>query len=47
MQIAIGKVNKNKTLYGRVMRHRDVERCAIGALAFYLFSRYVVVFSGL
>ena len=36
-----GKTNK----YGRytrsaIMRHRDVEMCAIGALALYLFSRY-------
>jgi hypothetical protein len=42
LQIAIGKVNKGKTLYGRVMRHRDVELCPVGALALYLFYRFQV-----
>ena len=38
MQIAVGKTNGLKTLYGRVMRHKDVNLCAIGALSLYLFS---------
>ena len=42
LQIAIGKVNKGKTLYGRVMRHKDVELCPVGALAMYLFHRFQV-----
>ena len=42
LQIAVGKVNKGKTLYGRVMRHRDVTLCPIGALALYLFYRFQV-----
>ena len=39
MQIAIGKTNKNKTLYGRVMRNKDVRLCAISAFGLYLLSR--------
>jgi hypothetical protein len=40
LRIAIGKTNGLKTLYGRVMRHRDVNLCAVGALGFYLFARF-------
>ena len=40
MRIAQGKTNGLKTLYGRVMRHRDVNQCAVGALALYLFARF-------
>jgi hypothetical protein len=40
MRIAIGKTNGLKTLYGRVMRHKDVTLCAVGALAFYLLARF-------
>lgn len=40
MRIAIGKTNGLKTLYERVIRHRLVEQCAIGALALYLFARF-------
>jgi len=39
MRIAQGKVNANKVLYGRSIRHRDVNLCAIGSLALYLFAR--------
>ncbi len=40
MRIAIGKTNGLKTLYGRVMRNRDVALCPIGSLALYLFARF-------
>jgi hypothetical protein len=40
MRIAQGKVNANKILYGRSIRHRDVNLCAVGALALYLFARF-------
>lgn len=40
MQIAIGKTNKNKTLYGRVMRHREIMLCPIFAFGLYLVSRF-------
>jgi len=42
MRIAIGKTNGLKTLYGRVMRHKDVRLCAIGALGFYLLAKFHV-----
>jgi hypothetical protein len=40
MRIAVGKTNGLKTLYGRVIRHRLVEQCAIGAIGLYLFARF-------
>jgi hypothetical protein len=40
MRIATGQTNGLKTLYGRVLRHRQVELCPIGALGFYLMSRF-------
>jgi hypothetical protein len=42
MRIAIGKTNELKTLYGRIMRHKSLHLCGIGALAMYLFSRFHV-----
>ena len=42
MQIFEGKTNKTKTLYGRVLRHRDPYLCAMGALGFYLLARFEV-----
>ena len=42
MQIFEGKTNKTKTLYGRVLRHRDPFLCAMGALGFYLLVRFEV-----
>ena len=42
MRIAIGKTNGLKTLYGRVMRHKDFNLCVIGALGFYLFARFQI-----
>jgi len=40
MQIMTGKTNKDKTLYGRFLRHKDVYKCSIGALALYLMLRF-------
>ena len=40
MRIATGKTNGLKILYGRCMRHKDVNLCAYGALAFYLMLRF-------
>jgi Centromere DNA-binding protein complex CBF3 subunit, domain 2 len=41
-QLASGKTNNNQKLYGRVMRHKDVNLCAVGALGFYLMYRFQV-----
>jgi len=35
-QIAQGKTNYGRTVYGRATRHKDIALCCIGALAFYL-----------
>lgn len=40
MRIAVGKTNGNRTLYGRVFRHKQVEQCPFGALGLYLLSRF-------
>ena len=40
MRISAGKTNGLKVLYGRVMRHRDANLCAVGALALYFFARF-------
>lgn len=40
MQVATGKTNSTKTIYGRVMRHKNVELCPIGALGLYLLARF-------
>ena len=38
-----GKTNQDgKTQYGTALRHEDVRRCAVGAMAFYLFARWRV-----
>jgi hypothetical protein len=42
MQVATGKTNSTKTIYGRVMRHKIPELCPIGALGLYLMSRFHV-----
>ena len=39
-QIALGKRNKGRVLYGRAIRHKQVELCCIGALSFYLSWRF-------
>ena len=40
LQIASGKINSEKNLYGRAMRHKKPELCPIGALGLYLLSRF-------
>ena len=40
MRIATGKTNNLKTLYGRCMRHRNVNLCPLGAGGFYLLHRF-------
>jgi hypothetical protein len=32
--------NDNKKQFGRSMRHKDVQRCSVGAFGFYLLSRF-------
>jgi len=39
MQIVQGKTNQDRKLFGRAMRHREVEICPISALALYLWYR--------
>jgi hypothetical protein len=40
MQLIDGKTNRGKVFYGRSMRHKNVLLCPIGALGFYLLSRF-------
>ena len=40
MQIATGKTNGLKILYGQCICHKNVNLCAIGALGFYLLARF-------
>jgi hypothetical protein len=42
MQILEGKTNNGKIVWGRTMRHKNVSMCSIGALGFYLMSRFEV-----
>lgn len=42
MNIINGKTNREKTLYGRAMRHKDVLLCAIGSLGMYLLVRFAL-----
>lgn len=42
MQIATGKTNKAKTIYGRLIRHKNVNMCGMGALGLYLMLRFHV-----
>lgn len=42
MQIMTGKTNRDKTLFGRMIRHKNVNLCGIGALALYLMLRFHV-----
>ena len=43
MRIATGKTNNLKTLYGRCMRHNNVNLCPLGAAGFYLMMRFHVL----
>jgi hypothetical protein len=40
MQILEGKTNAGKIVWGRVMHHKHVNMCSIGALGFYLMARF-------
>jgi hypothetical protein len=40
-QIAAGKTNHGRVLYGRAARHKEVTLCCIGALSFYLMYRFL------
>jgi hypothetical protein len=40
LRIDFGKTNNNSTLFGRAMRHKELDRCPLGALGLYLFSRF-------
>lgn len=40
LQVDTGKTNGLKTLYGRVVRHKHVELCPIGALGLMLLGRF-------
>ena len=39
-RIENGKTNGLKTIYGRVMRHKEANLCLIGAIGLYLLSRF-------
>lgn len=39
-QLAQGKTNKGRKLYGRATRHKDVNLCCVAALSFYLAYRF-------
>jgi len=39
-QIDIGKTTHGRTQYGRATRHKDVNLCSVGSLAFYLSWRF-------
>ena len=41
-RVSMGKTNREKVLYGRAMRHREVELSSIGALGLYLMTRFEV-----
>jgi Centromere DNA-binding protein complex CBF3 subunit, domain 2 len=38
-QVAQGKTNHGRLLYGRAIRHKDVRLCAVGSLSMYLMYR--------
>ena len=40
LQVDTGKTNGLKTLYGRVLRHKNAHQCSIGALGFMLLGRF-------
>ena len=42
-RVSMGKTNQEKVLYGRAMRHREVELCFIGVLGLYLMTRFEVI----
>jgi hypothetical protein len=42
MQMLEGKTNNGKIVWGHTMHHKNVNMCSIGALVFYLVSRFEV-----
>ena len=42
LRVGEGKTVQNKCQFGKIMRHIDVHMCAMGALGFWLFSRFMV-----
>jgi hypothetical protein len=36
----VGKTNRDKKIYGRAMRHKNLHLCAVGAKAMYLYFRF-------
>ena len=42
LRVGEGKTVINKCQFGKIMRHRKVHMCAMGALGFWLFSRFMV-----
>ena len=42
MRVGEGKTVQQKAQFGKMMRHSNVNMCAVGALAFWLFARFLV-----
>ena len=42
LRVGEGKTVQNKCQFGKIMRHIDVNMCAMGALGFWLFARFMV-----
>ena len=42
LRVGEGKTVQNKCQFGKIMRHLDVNMCAMGALGFWLFARFMV-----
>ena len=42
LRVGSGKTVKDKAHFGKVMRHKDVTKCAVGALGFWLMARFSV-----
>ena len=40
LSIGRGKTNQAKTIFGRMMRHRDPRLCSVGGLGLYLLARF-------
>lgn len=42
LQMFEGKTNGDNVLFGRVIRHKSVKSCSVGALGLYLFGRFEI-----
>ena len=42
LRVGEGKTVKNKSQFGKILRHMNVNMCAMGALGFWLFARFMV-----